>query len=255
MVIIGGLFPDIDQHLTPLSQQDNGRLRFPHDLMTGRSAPSATSVLRTALAGQPDGSVVVVQVGFSTNLARLLDTPPDAASPLPGEALVRKKVKQLSLMAGAFRPIEGNARYLEYNVVKDVPSCRALAARWPTPMVWSGFEIGIALPYPAASIEHDFRYVAHHPVAEAYIRYIPPPHERPSWDLTSVLYAVLPDRGYFDLSPPGTVTVEPDGFTRFAPEPGGRHRYLVLQPDQRPRVREAEAQLASQPPCVPAREH
>ncbi len=157
-------------------------------------------------------------------------------------------MKLLSLMAGAFQTIDGNRRYLEYNVVKDVPSARVLAERWPTPMVYSGFEIGIALPYPAISIERDYGYVPHHPLAEAYIRYIPPPHNRPTWDLTSVLYAVLGDRGYFDLSPPGKVTVEADGFTRFAESPQGSHRYLVLRPDQKPRVLEALVQLSSQPP-------
>ena len=59
-------------------------------------------------------------------------------------------------------------------------------------MVFSGFEIGIALPYPAVSIERDYGYVRHHPLAEAYIRRNPPPHNRPTWDLTSVLYAVSP---------------------------------------------------------------
>lgn len=238
-----------ESRFLPLAEQrDHGQLRFPHDLVSGRSAPDATSVLRAALASQADGSVVIAQVGFSTNLARLLDSTADSHSPLSGQELVRKKVKLLSLMAGAFKPIEGKARFQEYNVVKDAPSCRALAARWPTPMVWSGFEIGIALPYPAVSIERDYAYVAHHPVAEAYIRYIPPPHERPTWDLTSVLYAIHPDRGYFDLSPPGTVTIEADGWSRFEARPDGQHRYLVLRPEQIPRVREAEVQLSSQPP-------
>ena len=59
------------------------------------------------------------------------------------------------------------------------------------------------MPYPAVSIERDFGYVPHHPAAEAYCLYNPPPHERPTWDLTSALYAVRPDRGYFDLSEPG----------------------------------------------------
>lgn len=236
------------------AEQDGGRLRFPHELASGRSAPSATSVLRTALAGQADGSVVVAQVGFSTNLARLLDSPPDEHSPLSGEQLVRKKVRLLSLMAGAFQPIDGNPRYLEYNVIKDASSCRTLASRWPSPMVWSGFEIGIALPYPSVSIERDFGYVPHHPLSEAYIRYIPPPHNRPSWDLTSVLHGILADRGYFDLSPPGTVTVEADGSTSFKPKADGRHRYLILRPEQKPRVLEAEVQLSSQPPAqIPAR--
>ena len=89
----------------------------------------------------------------------------------------------------------------------DIASARALVSGWPTPIVFSGFEVGLAVPFPAESIERDFAYVAHHPLAEAYRLYKPPPHNRPSWDLTSVLYAVRPDRGYFDLSPPGRVHV------------------------------------------------
>ena len=89
-------------------------------------------------------------------------------------------------------------------------------------MVYSGFEIGIAFPTRATSIERDYRYVSHHPLAEAYIRRNPPPHNRPTWDLTSVLVAVLGDRGYFDVSPNGKVTVEADGFTRFEETRGER---------------------------------
>jgi hypothetical protein len=236
------------RYLSLAGQRDGDAFRYPHTLNSGNDAPAAVGVLRQALANQPDGSVVVVQVGFSTNLARLLDSPPDDHSPLSGDALVRKKVRRLSLMAGAFQAINGNKHYLEYNVVKDVPSARALADRWPTERVWSGFEIGIALPYPAVSIERDYGYVAHHPVAEAYRLHEPPPHERPTWDLTSVLFAVRPDRGYFDLSPPGAVTVEPDGFTRFTAGPGGRDRYLVLRPDRARQALEALTLLSSQPP-------
>jgi hypothetical protein len=226
----------------------DGRDRYPHWLRSGKDAPSATAVLRKTLAAQPDGSVVIAQVGFSTNLARLLDSGPDECSPMTGRELVRTRVKLLSLMAGAFRPIEGEPRYREYNVVKDVPSCKKLAEQWPTPMVFSGFEIGVALPYPSVSIERDYGYVAHHPLAEAYIRYMPPPHNRPTWDLTSVLYAIQHDRGYFDLSLRGRVIVEDDGSTRFQEASDGRHVYLILRPDQKPRVLEALVQLSSQPP-------
>jgi purine nucleosidase len=247
-VVGNGGVVEKSRYLSLVDEKDGDRYRYPHDLLSGRSSPSATAVLRQALAAQPDRSVVIAQVGFSTNLARLLDSAPDEHSPLTGQALVEKKVKLLSVMAGAFQTIEGNHRYLEYNVVKDVPSARVLAERWPTPLVYSGFEIGIGLPYPAISIERDYAYVLHHPLAEAYIRYIPPPHNRPTWDLTSVLYAILGDRGYFDLSAPGRVTVEADGFTRFAEAAQGRHRYLVLPPDRKARVLEALVQLSSQPP-------
>jgi hypothetical protein len=230
--------------------KDNGQMRYPHLLAPGRPVNSATTVLREALASQPDRSVMVAQVGFSTNLARLLDSPPDAHSPLAGQELVERKVRLLSLMAGAFQPIDGDAHYREYNVVKDVASARTLAERWPSPIVYNGFEIGIALPYPAASIERDYGYVAHHPVAESYIRHNPPPHNRPTWDLISVLFAVLGDRGYLDTSPPGRVTVEADGSTRFTPTAQGNHRHLILRPEQKARVLEALVQLSSQPPSV-----
>jgi purine nucleosidase len=231
--------------------KETGRYHYAHAIEPGQPARSALEVLRATLAAQPDHSVRIVQVGFSTNLARLLESPADQHSPLSGMELVRRKVQMLSLMAGAFRPIEGKEGYLEYNVVKDIASALTLADRWPTLIIYSGFEIGIALPYPAESILRDYGYVAHHPLAEAYIRHKPPPHERPTWDLTSVLSAVCPERSYFDISPRGTVTIEPNGQTKFHESATGEHRYLILRPEQKARVLEALVQLSSQPPaCV-----
>jgi hypothetical protein len=105
-----------------------------------------------------------VQVGYFSNFAALLDTPGDATSPLTGRELVKQKVKLLSVMAGSFKP---NSHDLEYNVTQHLAASKRLARDWPTPIVWSGFEIGIAVPYPAVSIQRDFAYVPHHPAARA----------------------------------------------------------------------------------------
>lgn len=227
--------------------RDNGRARYPHRLRKGSDAPRPTALLRQILSRQEDNSVTLIQVGFFSNFASLLDSRPDRYSKLNGRDLIRQKVKLLSVMAGSF-DARREKRFLEYNVVNDVAAAQEVAREWPTPIIWSGFEIGIAVPFPAASIRRDFNYIPHHPLAEAYCLYNPPPHERPTWDLTSVLCAVLPDHGYFDVSPAGKVVVEADGFTRFEPEPRGRDRYLVLEPKQIPRLKEAMVQLASQPP-------
>jgi purine nucleosidase len=242
-----GKTPEPSKFTALADAQDDGELRYPHDLRSGADAPDAVDVLRRVLAAAEDGSVVIVQVGFSTNLARLLDSHADKASPFDGVELVRRKVRLLSMMAGAFNSGEPMA---EYNVKVDVPAAQALVEKWPTPIVFSGFEVGIALEYPAESIERDFAYVAHHPLAEAYWLYEPPPHNRPTWDLTSVLYAVRPDRGYFDVSPPGRVTIDEAGITTFEPDAQGRHRFLIVTPDQRGRTLEALVQLASQPPTA-----
>ncbi len=229
----------------------DGSFRYPHDLLSGADAPEAVGLLRQTLAAQPDGSVAIAQVGFFTNLARLLDSPADAHSPLPGRELIAKKVKLLSIMAGAFQTVKWETRYLEYNVRLDIPAAQKLARDWPSPVVWSGFEIGFACTYPHESIERDFNYVPHHPVKEAYYLYNPPPHDRPNWDPSAVLYAVFPDRGYFELSPPGTVTVDDDAATVFVPGKNeqGRDRFLVLNDTLNARAREAIVQLASEPPA------
>ncbi|MDP6446626.1 MAG: nucleoside hydrolase [Pirellulaceae bacterium] len=247
-VVKGGMTPKPGKFLPLAKIRDGDRIRYPHDLKSGADAPDAVALIRRILAKQPDNSVAICQVGFSTNLSRLLDTDGDDHSPLNGKQLIAKKVKLLSIMAGAFTAIDGNKRFQEYNVKIDVASAKKLATQWPTPVVYSGFEIGYSIRYPATSIERDYDYVEHHPLAESYRLYNPPPHNRPTWDLTSVLYAVFPDRGYFDVSPPGKVTVESDGFTRFDAAAGGRHRFLRVSPTQIARVGEALVQLSSQPP-------
>jgi inosine-uridine nucleoside N-ribohydrolase len=236
------------------AQQDDGKLRYPHDLLSGNEAPDAVSVLREALADAANGSVVIAQVGFSTNLANLLDSQPDDISPLGGTELVKQKVRLLSMMAGAFtqirRPNGTLYDHKEFNVLLDVPAAQKLATAWPTPIVWSGFEIGLSTRYPHESIERDYNYVKHHPLADAYRLYNPPPHDRPTWDLTSVLYAVRLDHGYFDLSEAGRVQVADNSLTTFQSSQDGLHRYLKLTDEQRIRVIEALVQLSSQPPAI-----
>ena len=200
------------------------------------NAKDAVEVLRAALQKEADGSVVIVQVGFSTNLAHLLEAP-------GGKELAAKKVKRLVMMAGDF---EGKGP--EYNVVTDVPSAQKVAREWPTPIVWSGFEVGRTIKYPATSIERDFGPVGAHPVADAYRVYMKMPYDRETWDLTAAFYGVRPGDGYFTASPDGVVDVDAKGFTKFTPKTGGKHRILSVNDAQRARIREAFLWLCTQPP-------
>lgn len=226
---------------------DNGQPRYPHARRTPEQLPDAVTLLRQVLAGQPDQSVVLIQVGFSTNLARLLDSTPDADSPLDGTQLVAKKVRLLSAMAAAFTPklLAGNKK--EYNIVRDIPAAQRVFHTWPSPIVLSGFEVGLAIQHPGRSMREDYHWISPHPLVEAYSYYRGLNLDQPTFDLTSVLYAVRPDRGYFTCSKPGRLQVEDDGITRFIPDPAGRLRYLSVTPEQIARVREIQAALASQP--------
>jgi hypothetical protein len=244
----GSLPAKPSKFLSRANAMDGSLPRYPHRLRNAKDAPGAVSLLRRTLNAQADHSVVIIQVGYFSNLSALLDSKADDSSPLDGLRLVEKKVRLLSVMAGAFRAAEIQKHFLEFNVVNDVTAATNVGSRWPTPIIWSGFEIGIALPYPARSISNDFNYAPHHLVAEAYNAFEPPPHERPTWDLTSVLYPLFPRAGYFDLSPAGTVKVAADGFITFEPQEGGRDRFLILPPGTEGRIKEALSLFASQPP-------
>ena len=198
------------------------------------TAEPAPDVLRRLLTNARE-KVIVVQTGFSTNLAALLDSP-------DGAALAKEKVALLVVMAGNFA--DGAP---EYNVKIDIPAAKAVFEHWPTPIVFSGFEIGRELLFPAASIEHDFGYASPHPIAESYRAYMKMPYNRPTWDLTAALQAVRPEHNYFALSDAGTVRVESNGVTHFTPG-GGDRRYLRLDAAKRGEILEVLALLASEPP-------
>jgi len=249
-VVRNGVTPEDGTYLRPTleTKNHNGQPAFAYDLKKGEDAPDAVTVLRQTLASQADQSVVMVQVGFSTNLTRLLKSKGDANSSLTGIELVKQKVRLLSIMAGAFCDINGKP-HAEYNVVMDQNSSSYLFENWPGQIVASGYEIGEAILYPAESIQLDYRYVEQHPLRVAYELYLKFPYDRPTWDLTSVLYAIRPERNYFGLSPAGQILVDPDdGVTQFIEKTDGKHRYLQVDDQQCRRIGELFTHLCSQPP-------
>jgi inosine-uridine nucleoside N-ribohydrolase len=236
-MVKGGVTPENSRMIQAPAERRraDGALVYPRRLASGAEAVDAVTLLRRLLAAEKDGSVVIAQVGFSTNLARLLDTPADVE-------LVKRKVKLLSVMAGNF--VQPKA---EFNVQKDTASARRLFDQWPGEIVVSGFEIGEAMKFPAARIEKDFAWAADHPVVDAYRAYMKMPYDRQTWDLTAVLYGVRPAGAYFDLSAPGRITADDAGRTSFRADAAGKHRYLVLTEAQRARTLECMVGLASQP--------
>ena len=138
-MVKGGVTPENNKMIQAPAERlrPDGTLVYPRRLASGAEAPEAVSLLRRLLAAEKDGSVAIVQVGFSTNLARLLDAPADLE-------LVKRKLKLLSVMAGNFAQPRA-----EFNVQKDTASARKLFDLWPGEIVASGWEIGEAMKFPA----------------------------------------------------------------------------------------------------------
>lgn len=207
--------------------------------------PEAVTLYRKLLAGEPDNSVVIASVGFSTNLIRLLETPADEYSKLTGKELVEKKVKLLVTMAGCFN----DPSLHEYNVVKDIPAAKVIFGEWPTPVVTSPFEVGIQIQYPAASIENDFGWAPQHPVVEAYKAYLRMPYDRPTWDPTAVLYAVE-GGDWFTVSEPGRIVVTDEGSTLFEADEAGTRRYLSVTDEQAKAILDHFVEVITSEPSV-----
>jgi len=224
--------------------QEDGKSPFGKTHEDYEKISEAPQFYREILSKQPDSSVVLVSVGFSTNIARLLDTPPDKFSPLTGKELVAQKVKLLSMMAGNM--VDKTMK--EYNVVKDIPAARKIFDEWPTPIVASPFEVGISILFPATVIENNLNYASPNPLKIAYESYLPMPYDRPTWDLTSVLYAVEGTKNYFTLSEWGKFEADNEGHSHFYPDKNGKHAYLSVTEEQAETVKNRFVELISAKP-------
>jgi len=238
MATTGKMPEDTPMLVEPLSRKTpEGKPAYARSIEKLNDTAEPVALIRNALTSQYDQNAMVVLTGPATNLAALLD--------LPGaKALISQKVRYLSWAGGAFP-----SGPPESAITCDIAAARKLFAEWPTPIVVSGNEVGLALPFPASSIEKDFAWSQAHPVVDAYRAYKPMPYDAPSWAMTAVLYAIRPQEGYFKLSEPGTVTVLDDGRTRFTASAGGKHRYLVADPAQKDRVIQTYTDIASLKPA------
>jgi inosine-uridine nucleoside N-ribohydrolase len=200
--------------------QDTGRYAektakaFPHDLRSGRDAPEAYKLYRQVLAGRPDRSVTMLSVGFLTNLDALLRSGPDEASPLEGVELVRRKVKEWACMGGRFPASVDDG---EFNLATYPEATAYVLAHWPTPAMFSGFEIGARVKTGARLIRE--QAPASSPVSRAYLEYTGGP-DRESWDQTAALYAV---RG-----------LDHDGQTYFTAVTRGHNRFELTATPRAP---------------------
>lgn len=231
---------------TPLHGTETNTVDFagPCADLASPSTPApdaAVPVLRRALAGQPDHSTVVVGIGYLENLAALLASPPDGISPLGGEQLVAQKVRCLVAMAGRYPSGSG-----ETNLVGNVAAARAVATDWPTPVVWSGTEVGDAVHtgntisgvHPASS-----------PVRVAYEAFVRPGNWIYSYDLTAVYHAIRPADPLLAEVGPGFNTVSSTGANTFTVG-SGSHYYLTT-PDPATLDNAIEALLDVLPAATP----
>ncbi len=185
--------------------------------------PAATDLYREILSGQPDDSVTVVSVGYLTNLEALLSSPPDDRSDSSGDELVDAKVKRWVAMGGAYPDSLIHPFGAEFNFVEDATATLNAVEAWPTPALFSGWEVGDAV-LTGAVLQTETP--PENPVREAY-RLFTGGQNRHSWDLTAVLVAVRGTAGVFEVCG-GRNVIGAGGSNTWELDPGGPHGYLRL---------------------------
>ncbi|HEV7298475.1 MAG TPA: hypothetical protein VGN72_03855 [Tepidisphaeraceae bacterium] len=135
--------------------------KYAHD-QTRATAPDATSLYRQLLASQPDNSVVIVSVGFMTNLQGLMKSTADAHSDLGGADLIQRKVKEVVIGSGRFpRSTEPGWNYSHAGAT---PYTQDVINNWPGQMTFVGNEIAKDIQTGSALKDSD----PANPVAESY---------------------------------------------------------------------------------------
>lgn len=134
---------------------------------------------------------------------------------------------------------------------QDVPAMRKVLAEFPSPVLFCPREMGEALLFPSASLDKDFAWAPAHPVVDAYRAYKQGAYDAPTYDMAAALYAVHPDKGFFQLSQEGAIQVGDDGGLRFAPGAGGKAKSLVFDPAQKDNILRTYVELASAKPVAP----
>ncbi|MEI8112780.1 MAG: nucleoside hydrolase [Bacteroidia bacterium] len=220
---IGVPGPDAPSFSCPNHWNDSLVIKYLPKIKSNKDYPSATEVYRKALASQNDKSVVIVTVGFLSNLSALLQSQPDQNSPLSGRELVALKVKKWVAMAGGFP--EGN----EFNINQHTSASVNVINNWPTPILFSGFEIGVkimtghqvaTLGSKESPVHWTYKYcLSNYEKRQS--------ENRNSWDHTAVLCAVRNPEDYFYVIGNGTFSCFPDGSNAWNPDQNSNHSFLV----------------------------
>ncbi len=196
--------------------------KYQHNIHSNDEAEDVVKVYRRILSQQSDKSVTIITVGFLTNLANLLNSQADEYSKLDGAGLVKQKVKRLVSMAGKFP--EGK----EFNVEEDSAASQIVFSKWPTEVIFSGFEIGERIKTGLPLVQNNA--IQNSPVKDVFSICLPMAKEdnygRSSWDETAVLVAIKGPETYYCLRR-GHIIVNDDGSNNW--DNNGTNQYYLVE--------------------------
>ena len=202
----------LNRHGVKMASKYTERLAvdFPNDF-DERMAKDAVELYRSVLERQPDSSVVIVTVGYLTNIKDLLQLPARPGQ-LSGVDLVKRKVIKWVCMGGNFigRPAVDDLALGNENFIRDPVSTYYAIHNWPSKLVFVGREV-CSVPSGLEVGEKLNSTPLNNPVRKAYeLWFNGKAGNRHVADLVSVLYAVRGLRDYWDIEENGYMYILPD---------------------------------------------
>lgn len=181
----------------------------------------AVDLYEELLRARPAGSVVIVTVGYLTNVAELLRR--------PGGAELAKKARLWVCMGGNFtgRPAKDDLKLGNVNFTTEKAGALHAIRNWPGPITFAGREVcsvpsGLKIGARFAELPEK------HPVRVAYALYFGGvPKDRHVADLVAVLFAVRGAGDRWDLESGGRMDLQPDMTFQWRSEPGAPQAYLL----------------------------
>lgn len=218
---------------------------FPHDTRSAESIPDALKLYRRILADENGKNVVILSLGYMTNLANLMNSPADEISPLTGRELIESKVKEWVCMGGNFpqdhlkKGPTDNVNFRRHPA--SVTNC---VNHWPGKIVFVGREIGHSMRAGAVLAKAP----ASNPTRRAYELHRGGPVNHHCADIAAVLYAVRGLRDYWDLESTGSVHFTNEAaFFKWVATPDRDQSYLLAKKEI-PFMEKLLDELIIQPP-------
>lgn len=197
---------------------------FKHRIITNRDATEQTTLTRKLLATHDDGSITYVTIGHTKALHDLLRSGPDAASPLSGYELARRKLDAWIAM-GACGACQAPGTYRQdWNFCANnaSPYSAWLVRECPVPIVYvdagTNTLTGKGLKHTAPG--NIVRTAYRDWLWNVYGKTLD--DQRPSWDLATVYYAIEGFGSFLESAGPGWLEVDAEKGCRW--HPGHNHQ-------------------------------
>ena len=205
---------------------------FPHRVQAAAEIAESVLVYRDVLEKQADHSVVIVTVGYLTNLKNLLQLPA-SDSHASGLDLIQSKVARWVCMGGNFigSPPKDDLKLGNVNFQRDATSAHFVIHHWPGEIDFAGREVcsvpsGLQIGKELATTPAD------NPVRRAYEHYFGgEAKNRHVADLATVLFAVRGLSDCWDISEPGRMELKEDMSFEWQFTTEGKQRYLLKKPN------------------------